>query len=231
MPLATVIERRDRALVCFAILSGARDDALASLAVKHVDLETRSVFQDARSVRTKNAKTFTSRFFPVDPLFAQVATEWLAELADAGFGPDDPLFPATSIEVGPDRRFVAAGLTHNFWASANPVRRIFKAAFVAAGFPYYNPHSFRKTLGIHCERLVRSAEEYRACSENFGHGSPMTTYVNYGSIAPYRQAEILDDLSRRGPSGAPAIEIETLTDEQAARLLKALADRLAGPRK
>ena len=40
MPCASDIELRNRALVAFAILTGARDGALASLKLKHVDSRT-----------------------------------------------------------------------------------------------------------------------------------------------------------------------------------------------
>ena len=42
------IERRNRALVAFTLLTGARDSAMASMKLKHVDLITNSVNQDAR---------------------------------------------------------------------------------------------------------------------------------------------------------------------------------------
>ena len=67
MPDQTTLQKRDRALIAFTILTGARDDAIASLAIRDLDLEARKVFQDARTVRTKNRKTFTSWFFPVGP--------------------------------------------------------------------------------------------------------------------------------------------------------------------
>ena len=40
--------------------------------------------------------------------------------------------------------------THNpqNWSNAGPIRTIFKNAFAAAGLPYFNPHSFRKTLAL-----------------------------------------------------------------------------------
>jgi hypothetical protein len=63
MPIRTVLERRDRAVVAFALASGARDNAIASFSLKHIDIAARTVFHDARDVRTKNAKTFTSTFF------------------------------------------------------------------------------------------------------------------------------------------------------------------------
>jgi site-specific recombinase XerC len=65
MPSGSDVEKRDRALIAVAIISGARLAALASLKLKHIDLSTRTIFQDAREVRTKARKTFTSCFMPV----------------------------------------------------------------------------------------------------------------------------------------------------------------------
>ena len=65
MPADTEIERRNRALVAFTLLTGARDSAIASMKLKHVDLAAGSVHQDAREVKTKFSKTFTTYFFPV----------------------------------------------------------------------------------------------------------------------------------------------------------------------
>ena len=65
MPGITDIERRDRALMAFTLMTGARDGALASMKLKHVDLAAGSVFQDARDVQTKFSKSFTTYFFNV----------------------------------------------------------------------------------------------------------------------------------------------------------------------
>ena len=62
MPADTVLERRDRALVAFAALTGARVGALASFRLEHVNIEEGYVEQDARTVRTKFAKTFRTYF-------------------------------------------------------------------------------------------------------------------------------------------------------------------------
>src|SRR5262245_53228535 len=65
MPAATEIERRDRALIAFTILTGARDGAIASLKLKHIDTGQGRLDQDARQVKTKFSKSFTTWFFPV----------------------------------------------------------------------------------------------------------------------------------------------------------------------
>jgi integrase len=52
MPANTELECRDRALVAFTILTGARDRATASIKLKHVDLDQGRIIQDARQVST-----------------------------------------------------------------------------------------------------------------------------------------------------------------------------------
>ncbi|MGD9883262.1 MAG: hypothetical protein AB7U95_24440, partial [Reyranella sp.] len=61
-------------------------------------------------------------------------------------GPDDPLFPATRVDVGPDLRFHRIGLERRHWASAGPVRVIFRRVFTSADLPYFPPHRLRNTL-------------------------------------------------------------------------------------
>ena len=148
MPASTEIERRDRALVAFTILTGARDGATASLKLKHVDIPQGQMDQDARQVNTKFSKTFTTWFFPVGDDILQVVVNWVAYLRqDKLWGLDDPLFPATKIVVGNTRHFEAAGLDRKHWSGAGPIRDIFKRAFAAAGLPYFNPHSFPEDVG------------------------------------------------------------------------------------
>jgi integrase len=66
MPSATDIEKRDRALIALALMTGARDDALASMRLKHIDLVGGLVYQDAREVRTKFSKTFPTLRLALD---------------------------------------------------------------------------------------------------------------------------------------------------------------------
>ena len=69
--------------------------------VRHVNLEERTVFQDAREVRTRNRTTFKSTFFPVGSDIEAIVVDWISFLTkESLFGPDDPLFPATRVEVG-----------------------------------------------------------------------------------------------------------------------------------
>lgn len=101
MPSGSEIERRNRALVAFTLVTGARDSAIASMKLKHVDLLEGYVHQDAREVKTKFSKTFTTYFFPVGEEIQEIVENWVRYLKeDKLWGNDDPLFPATRIALG-----------------------------------------------------------------------------------------------------------------------------------
>jgi integrase len=197
MPAATDIERRDRALMAFELLTGARDGAIPSLKRKHLDTIGRRVVFDAREVRTKFSKSFSTWFFPVGDDIAAIVSDWATYLdQEALWGSDDPLFPATRTEPGPDKEFQAMGLDRRPWRTANPVRKIFRTAFDRAGLPYCSPHSVRKTLARLGQQLCQTPEQYKAWSQNLGHEGVLTTFLSYGEVETTRQAEIIRALGR-----------------------------------
>ena len=153
MPASSAIEKRNRAVIAFILLTSVRDGAAASLKLKHVDLAEGKVVQDAREVRTKFSKTFTTWFFPGEEVGQEVCN-WLTFLQrDMVCGPDEPLFPATEVVPGKDQQFEAAGLSRSHGSTASPMRKIFKEAFTKAGLSYFHPHSFCLTLAQLGERL------------------------------------------------------------------------------
>ncbi|OOY84058.1 recombinase XerC, partial [Solemya velum gill symbiont] len=176
MPNEAAIERRDKALIAFTLLTGIRDSAIASLKLKHVDISAGTVFQDAREVNTKFSKSFTTSFFPVGEDVRDIVIEWVHYLqSDLLMSNDDPLFPKTRMGQGSDHDFQSVGLSNEHWSSAAAIRKIFKDAFALAGMPNYNPHSFRNTLAALGERLCHTAEEFKAWSQNLGHEGVLTT--------------------------------------------------------
>ncbi len=193
MPTSTVIQRRDRAVVAFTILTGMRDNAIASLRVKHIDLDRDLVMQDPREVRTKFAKKILTYFFPVGDDLKQVVVDWVGELrGELLFGHDEPVFPRTRVSQDENYAFFVNGLEPDFWANAEPIRKIFRQAFEGASLPYFNPHSFRDTLVQLGKRLCGTPEEFEAWSKNLGHEHMLTTFRSYGSIDPQRQGELIN---------------------------------------
>lgn len=197
MPPNTDIEKRDRALIAFVMLTGARDSAVASLRLKHIDLDAGCVHQDARDVRTKFSKTFTTFFFPVGDDLRRIVTDWVMYLRTVKlWGNDDPLFPRTKVVVGATGQFVPDGLQRQHWSNATPIRRVFREAFAAAGLPYFNPHSLRSTLVGLGEKLCQTPEAFKAWSQNLGHEGVLTTFYSYGSVAMQRQGEIIKGMTK-----------------------------------
>jgi len=195
MPGNTDIEKRDRALIAFTLLSGARDSAIASLKLKHIDLKAGTLYQDAREVKTKFSKSFTTSFFPVGDEVLDIVVQWVEYLKnDLLMGNDAPLFPKTKMSQGSDNSFQVAGLSCEHWSSAAAIRKIFKEAFSLAQLPNFNPHSFRNTLANLGERLCQSPEEFKAWSQNLGHERVLTTFYSYGEVQPVRQVEIIQKL-------------------------------------
>jgi integrase len=195
MPEGSEIERRNRVLVAFTLLTGARDSAIASMKLKHIDLIENCVHQDAREVKTKFSKTFTTYFFPVGDGIREIVAEWVRFLREEKlWGNDDPLFPATRIAIGATRQFEVAGLEREHWSSAEPIRKVFREAFGRAGLPYFHPHSLRKTLARLGEEVCNSPEEFKAWSQNLGHEQVLMTFLSYGSVATDRQGAIIRGL-------------------------------------
>ena len=206
MPETTEIDLRNRALVAVTILTGARDGAIASLKLRHIDIDEGKLIQDAREVQTKFSKSFVTVFFPVGEGVRKVVVDWVNYLRrEKLWGLDDPLFPATRLSMGNDHHYFVAGLDRRHWSSANPIRKIFKEAFAVAGLPYFNPHSFRKTLALLGGQICRTPEEYKAWSQNLGHDQVMTTFSSYGDVGSYRQAEIIRAFCNGRDGSEPAM--------------------------
>lgn len=192
MKADTPYQKRARAVIAFALLTCARDDAIASLSLGHVDLQNRVVFQDARDVRTKFRKTFKTWFYPVSGQAEAIVQDWVAYLqTEYQFGGGDPLFPSTVMGLDGNGHFAPIGFSRQHWKNADAIRKIFKQAFTGAGLPSYNPHSIRGTLTQLGQRICLTPEEFKAWSQNMGHDDVLVTFSSYGPVSASKQAEII----------------------------------------
>jgi integrase len=224
MPVDSAIQRRNRALVAFTLLTGARDSAIASMKLKHIDLLAGCVYQDAREVKTKFSKTFTTYFFPVGDEIREIVADWVVFLQkDMLWGNDDPLFPVTHVALGASRQFEAVGLGKAHWSSATGIRRIFRDAFASAGLPYFNPHSFRNTLVRLGQTVCPTTEAFKAWSQNLGHDKVLTTFLSYGQLESSRQGEII-----RGLAATPQLATQPDFSELAKAVVREMRDSGVG---
>jgi integrase len=221
MPGDTIVQRRDRALIAFTMLTGARVGALVTLRISDVDLANERVIQDARHVRTKFAKTITTWFMPVSAQALEIVRNWCKELgADLSRCAGGPLFPATVVAVDGQGAFAPVGLAREGWNGTGPVRAVFKKAFALAGLPYFNPHSFRDMLVRHAMTLDLSPEGIKALAQNFGHSDPITTLTSYGQVAAHRQGELIRGMATGGGK-------DVLDDPEVRALVQAIRKKAA----
>lgn len=98
MPGTSPLQRRDKALFAFLVLTGARDGALASLRLKHIDLVQGCVYPEARDVKTKFAKSFATTFFSrsIPNTCNASATGWSFCARISCSDPATPCFPNRS---------------------------------------------------------------------------------------------------------------------------------------
>ncbi len=166
--------------------------ATASLRLKRIDLVEGCVYQDARDVQTKGAKTFQTYFLPVDPAYLSCFTDWVNYLRhDLLYGHDDALFPKPLMGRSCEGGFAIIGLSRDNWSNSTKIRAIIKTAFTAAGLPTFGPHSFRKALVKYGIEVCQTPEEFKAWSVNLGHDSVITTLSAYCPISATRQKELI----------------------------------------
>lgn len=198
MPSDTTIQRRDRALIAFTILTGMRDSAIASLRLKHITHsgDTILVLQNPDEVNTKNSKQIFTYFYPIDDDIKNIALAWIKELRESLLcSENDPLFPRTKLSQDENYTFKPNGVEPVLWQTASPIREVFKRSFVENGLPYFSPHRFRNTLTHIGQQICKTPEEFKAWSQNLGHSDPSTTFASYGQLDPHRQGEVLKNVS------------------------------------
>ena len=176
-------------------MTGARDSAIASLRLKHVDLVDRCVMQDGREVHTKNGKTIMTWFFPVDPMYHACFEAWVTYLRqDCLRGPSDALFPKQMVGTR-NGQFAALGLSAECYGNGQPINTVVKGAFVAAGMRAFNAHSLRKTLAMLGDKVCESMEQRKSWSMNLGHEHLATTINSYLPVSIERQGELIKKMS------------------------------------
>ncbi|WP_435258095.1 site-specific integrase [Thioclava sp. FR2] len=191
MPEETMFDQRDKAIFATLMLTGARDGALSSFRLRNVDLIDGCIHQDARNLKTKFAKSFSTWFFPVDPMYRVQLAAWISVLRDKYlFGPSDALFPKPQMGLI-DGAFAAVGLTRSPYGNAAKVREVVKRAFEAADLPAVNPHSFRDMLVAHGSEVCSGPAAFKAWSMNLGHDSVVTTISAYCNIPVSSQRDLM----------------------------------------
>lgn len=193
----TDIQKRDRAIIAFVLLTGVRDGTLKGFKLKLIDLSKELVHQDPKYVETKFGKEIYTFFFPVNARIKQIFIDYYNFLIkEKGFTGEDPLFPKLESMTSNEGLPLPPVLTKSHYRSMNPIREVFKQAFVKTGVKYYNPHSFRHTLVAYGEEICKTPEEFKAWSQNLGHEHVSTTFTSYGKLEVWKQGMVMGKIGK-----------------------------------
>lgn len=210
----TEVDKRDRALICFTLLSAMRDEAIATLPLGCLNIEKQQVHQDPeRGVKTKFSKDILTTLFVFDPTFSEIIKDWIDYLkTEKLFTDQDPLFPATKMEQGlaDSHSFTADNISNEFWKSTGGIRAVFKKRFEAAGLEYFSPHAFRHSATKIALELCKTPAEFKAVSQNLGHENMATTMFDYASLPDEEVEKKVKSISKGDPNNEQAEIVQQL---------------------
>ena len=196
------IDQRDRALIAFTALTGMRDQAIVTLPIGCFDSEKMLVLQlPSKGVQTKFSKEIYTTLFNIDEILVDYFIQWLNYLKTVKhFGNEDPIFPSTKVGFISKKHhaFTLTGINRDFWADANPMRKIFKERSNQTKVPYFTPHKFRHFIINEAQKHISSIEQLKALSQNLGHENISTTFHGYGAIDTYRVNELVGSIDFSG---------------------------------
>lgn len=217
------IDMRDRALLSFALITGARIFAIVSLKMKSFDKTLKQIDQNpGDGIKTKNSKRILTTFFPIgwdDP--EKYFMDWYNYLESKGFQPDDPIFPMTEgAIVSYKNNHIKETVGQRGWTGTGAARKIFEKRCKSVGLPYFHPHSFRHLIVNILSKKRLTEEEKRAISMNLGHENVGTTFgsYGYGSMNGETAVQIVQKLKDLQESG----DGFSLSDQERAVLEKVL---------
>jgi integrase len=206
------IDMRDRAVICFALITGIRISAITTLKIKNFDANNNLIDQNpADGVKTKNSKRILTTFFPInwsEP--EKYFIEWFDHLKEKGFQANHPIFPATMNNFNVKKsEYSKKSVDKRFWSGTSGARKIFEKRCKNANVPYFHPHSFRHLIVNILSKTRLTEEEKRAISLNLGHANVGTTFgsYGYGSITDEDAVKIVQKL-KTSNSGAGYIITE-----------------------
>lgn len=188
MPAATVKGKRDKAILSLQALCALRVGELRAVKLKNIIEEDGRyfVYVSPKDMGVKFAKTRHAHFMPLPQDITDNLISWRDHLLSLGFTLNDPLFPKIDNRFGKsnllEKTIIREGIK-----SDTTIREIFKKTFIATGYEYIRPHSFRHTWARYAE--TQSPAFLNTVRQCLGHDSIDTTLNSYGqsSLADQRR--------------------------------------------
>lgn len=195
-PVNNDIDRRDKALLCFLLLSAGRVDAVRTLPLGALNPKTLDLVQDpTEGVHTKRNKYIIGTLFRFDEVYTDIIRDWLQFLTEIKhFKATDPLFPKL---VPSEENSALYVLSNEFYSSKSKINEIVASRCIDKDIPAYSAHEFRHLAVDTAFRLARNGREIKAISQNVGHAYLTITLRQYANMQPQEYMEIIKGLTFR----------------------------------
>jgi integrase len=216
MPSCTLVEMRSRAIFALAFLGALRADTLASLRLRHVQIEQRLIIQDGAASRTKAGKSINIYWFPIAKTFEEIVVEWIERLRMLGFQDDDALFPDTKWL----KHKVELAKQIPIMSTTYAVTDAFKVASRGLTVPY-TPHAAKHTIGAERDARPLTHQERKAWSLNMGHETEQITERHYATMPEDQRFEVLENIGTDRASDIPE-----MTDEDKIAFFDAVVEKI-----
>lgn len=196
MPIDTLIEKRDKAMISLCLLTTPRISALQSAIIGSIkyfkNQDSWAFIQNPNFVNTKNSNNITAYFIGNLQDIYQNVFDWIDCLKSQGFKDEDPLFPRFK------GSFTSEGLKtilfeNKMIKSQTTIRKIFENAFKNNDLHYLKPHTFRHAITRKANELSNSSKWISVLNQNFGHKLDSVILSSYGTIADNKRGKILKE--------------------------------------
>lgn len=194
------IDKRDKAMISFAILTGIRVSALMTITLGSIDIDKMMVHQFVREgVQTKFRKDIIPRIFNFDDNLVRYFLDWYYYLKkEKLFGNEEPLFQKSKQLQNEDNLcFNYNSISNEFWQSNSAIREIFVQRAKNANIKPFSPHKYRHLSIKLTFDKCQNAKEIKAVSQHFGHKDVSTTIQVYGNYRPDELIDILNDIDNK----------------------------------
>lgn len=211
LPVNTVEDLRNRALISYMLLTAARIDAVATITINSIDFQKLMVKQDPlEGTHTKLDKLIYTRFMVLDKMYLQYLKEWVEYVKSNISGNKILLFPQI-------KNYASGVQLVNECYSNTKYNEIIKKMCRQAGIKDYNPHSFRHYMVSKGLEKAHTGKELKALSQNIGHWEVETILEQYANMRPDVYSEVICNMFENTSPSLSEFSTEELIAELQAR--------------
>jgi len=192
------VDRRDKALIATAILTGMRSESLRTLTLGAIDIQKKEIFQSVKTgVKTKFGKDIFSKIFNFDEEMRDCITDWYSYLKEIKlYNNTDPFFPKTKRrQTEDDLAFIFDEIEPDFWQSHSSISKVFKERAKQANIRTFSPHRYRDlAVSLAIEKCNGDFYLIKAVSQHFGHEDTRLLIETYAPLRPKELSQAFEKI-------------------------------------